>query len=120
MALLTRKQILDADEIKTEVVPVPEWGGDVLVSTMTAKMKDDYEASFTNIGDDGAITQVMENITAKLIAACVVDEKGEAVFASEDIESLGLKSSKAMNRVYLVAAKLNALDTQEIEETAKN
>ena len=35
MALLTRDEILAADDIKTEDVEVPEWGGDVRVSVMS-------------------------------------------------------------------------------------
>ena len=31
MALLTREDILNYNDIKTEIVPVPEWGGEVKV-----------------------------------------------------------------------------------------
>ena len=36
MALLTREDILNYNDIKTEIVPVPEWGGEVKVKGLTA------------------------------------------------------------------------------------
>ena len=33
--MLTRKQILECADIPTEIVKVPEWGGEVLVKGLT-------------------------------------------------------------------------------------
>ena len=35
MALLSKEQILKSDDLKSEIVAVPEWGGDVKVRVMT-------------------------------------------------------------------------------------
>jgi len=35
MAILSRDAILGSDDLKKEVVSVPEWGGEVVIATMT-------------------------------------------------------------------------------------
>ncbi len=47
MPTLNRDQALAAQkrELKRETVPVPEWGGDVIVRELSAKERDEYEAS---------------------------------------------------------------------------
>jgi len=42
---LTKEQILGASDIEIEKVDVSEWGGFVYVKGMTAKQRDDFEAS---------------------------------------------------------------------------
>jgi hypothetical protein len=41
---------------------------------------------------------------------CIVDEKGERVFADDDLKSLSKKSGLVINRLYNVASRLNALE----------
>ena len=45
MGVLTREQILKADDMTTERVPVPEWGGEVLVKSLTGRQRDEFEGS---------------------------------------------------------------------------
>ena len=42
---LNRAAILEAKDIPTETVPVPEWGGDVIVRGLTGDELDDYQGS---------------------------------------------------------------------------
>ena len=46
-ALLTKEQMLAADDIKSERVEVPEWGGDVMVRGLTGTQRDAWEASMS-------------------------------------------------------------------------
>ena len=120
MALLSREAILNAEDIKTEQVAVPEWGGDVLVGSMSGTARDRYEQSIISSDDKGNHKQNLENIRAKLLAVCIVDEDGKPLFTDKDIAELGKKSVAALDRVFVVAQKLNAVSDEDIAELAKN
>jgi hypothetical protein len=110
---LTRDQILGSQDIVTEDVPVPEWGGTVRISTMSGKARDEFEQSLS--GKDN-----MQNIRARLVAFCAVDDSGARIFKSSDVERLGEKSASALNRCVVVAQKLNLLTDTELEQTKGN
>ena len=115
MVLLNKEQILAADDSKTSVISVPEWGGDVKITTMSGFARDRFEASC--MGKSGANLQ---NIRARLVAACIVDESNNLLFDEKDIQKLGKKSSKALDRVFDAAQKLNGVGDSDIEDLAKN
>jgi len=116
--LLNKSQILEAKDIRTEQVAVPEWGGDVLVSGMTAGEKDKYENGLIVAGETSVVT--LTNATARLCSLCIRDEKGSAIFTERDITSLTNKSAKAMERVSKVAQRLSGMGKGDLEEIVKN
>lgn len=114
---LSRDEILGAQDLKTEAVPVPEWGGEILIRTMTGTERDLYEQSAVSGRDaEGR----MHNVRARLVAFTAVSESGEVLFSDEDIEALGKKSVAPLDRAFQVAARLNGLGAQDIAELAKN
>jgi len=115
MTMLTKQQILESVDTKTAVVDVPEWGGSVTIATMTGFARDRFEASV--MGKNGGVNT--SNLRAKLVAACVVDEKGKLMFTEEDIIKLGNKSSTALDKIFEAAQKLNRIGDKEIDELAK-
>ena len=116
MALLNKKQIMESKDIVTETVAVPEWGGDVLIRTLTGTQRDAFEASLMGKGKKAD----MVNIRARLVARSVVDEQGARVFCDGEIEALGMKSAKALDRIFDAAQKLNGIREEDIEELEKN
>lgn len=119
MAVLTRDAILGASDIKTRTVSVPEWGGDVLVGTMSGEARDAWEQSL--IRKVGAKSEPnLINIRARLVAATVVDEDGNRLFTEADVAALGRKSSAALERVCKVAQSLNGLGDSELEDLKGN
>lgn len=120
MGLLTRDQILNANDRKTETISVPEWGGDVIVSVMSGEQRDAYENMLVEVGPDGKAKNKLDNIRAKLVACCVVDEKGERLFSEKDVKALGSKSAAALQRVYVAAARINRVTEDGVEDAAKN
>jgi hypothetical protein len=113
--ILNRTTILAADDVKTQLVSVPEWGGSVYVSSMTGAMRDAWEQMLVK---DGASN--IENARAKLLVVSVVDEGGNRVFSDADIDALGQKSASALNRLALVAQKLSRIGERELEDAIKN
>jgi len=116
MGLLNRTQILAAQDLPRETVSCPEWGGDVIVKTMTAGEREAFEKSA--LGSDGKLTP--GQIRARMAAATVVDESGAAVFTTADVEALNNKASPPLVRIFDVAQRLNGMGTKETAELAKN
>lgn len=114
--MLTKEQILGMDDLKTEVVKVPEWGCELKVKTITGTDRDAWESSITNSA--GKVTT--ENIRAKLLVRCIVDDAGARLFTDADADALGGKSAAALDRLFTVARKLNGLTKEDVEELAKN
>lgn len=119
MPFLTRDQILGADDLSYRVVPVPAWGGDVRIRTLTGAERDQFEASIVQRNGRNIATN-MRNIRAKLVALCIVDENGERIFSDKDVEALGKKSAQALDLVFGEAQKLNGLRDEDVEELAEN
>jgi hypothetical protein len=114
MAILTRDAILKKDDLKKETVAVPEWGGEIIIASMTGAMRDAWEQSL--IADKSN----MDNIRAKLLLATAIDESGNSLFEKDDLVALGKKSSAALDRCIKVAQRLNRLTQTDLDDLAKN
>ena len=114
--MLTKEEILNADDKKTLIVNVPEWGGDVKISMMSGYARDRFEAGI--VGANGGTN--MQNIRAKLVAASIVDDKDELLFSDKDIIKLSKKSSVPLDRIFSAAQDLNKISESDVDELAKN
>lgn len=119
MAVLNRDQILKVNDLPSETVPVPEWGGEVIVRALTGTERDAFEASMIQLRGKEKVLK-MENIRARLAALSVVDEQGIRLFTDADVEQLGHKSATALNRVFEVAQRLSGLTPEAVEELTGN
>ena len=118
MALLTREQILNADDRSaTETVPVPEWGGAVIVGVIGGDERDRFDLFRDRQKKKGASD---EGVRALLVAMACRDEKGNALFQPADVVALGKKSSRALDRVFDAALRVNGLGEAANEATVKN
>jgi hypothetical protein len=113
--LLTREQILEVQDLKSERVFVEEWGGDVLLRGMTAKERDAYESKMFRIVND-EVEVDKDNMRAKLLAETIVDEEGKRIFEPADIEILGSKNSAVISRLFKVAQRLCGMDKDAVEK----
>lgn len=121
--ILSREAILKADDLKTETVSCPEWGGSVIVRALTAGERDKWEESLYSAVKRGSGYEVIahkENLRAKFIAASVVDETGKLLFTAGDIEALSRKSAAPMDRLFAAAQRLSGMTDADIEELEKN
>ena len=116
MAILNKKQILSAEDKRTEEINIPEWGGSVIISTISGTARDAFEQSLV----DGKGNYKPKNVRAKLLIASCVNEKGAPLFTKEDIVALGNKSGAALDRLFAAVQKLNAVTDEDVEELAKN
>lgn len=115
MTILNRDQILQAKDLVTETVEVPEWGGSVLVKSLTGAERDQFEAAI--VEQKGRDTKVnMRNARARLVALSVVDEEGKKLFSPNDVSLLGAKSAAALQRVFNVAMRLSGISEEDVRE----
>ncbi|WP_087686809.1 hypothetical protein [Pandoraea sp. PE-S2R-1] len=114
MNILSKDQILAANDRKTVDVPVPEWGGVIRLAVMTGAERDSFHASRegrgTGIGD----------FEAALLAATIVGADGNQVFSIDDIESLRGKNKDVLDHLAGEAATLNGIGQKAQENAEKN
>ncbi len=120
--MLTRDAILKANDIQQEVVEVPEWGGSVIVQGMTGQERDLFEKSIVQDDKDGENKRTVnyEYFRAKLLVYTVRNEDGTRMFDEADVEALGAKSGRAIQRIADVALKLSGLTEEDAKKMSKN
>lgn len=119
MGTLSKQQILNVQDLKTETVKVPEWDGDVKIRAMTAKERDAFEAGLVK-GEGKARKITFENLRAKMVALTAVDDAGNRLFTEAEAEQLGGKAAAPMQRLFDVAQRLNGMTQADVEELTKN
>ena len=117
---LSRDAILAVDDLLTEEVAVPEWGGKVLVRGLSGKERDDYEATIMRMrGTNVQLT--LANARAKLVSRSVIDlQTKQRLFSDDDVKLLASKSAAALQRVFEVAQRLSGLTAEDVGELVKN
>ena len=119
MTLLSKTAILTANDLQTEDIEVPEWGGAVRVRRFTGRERDAFESSM--VRGDGRDRKVdLTNMRARLVGLTVIDETDQRLFTDEEVDLLGAKSGAALDRVFAIAQKLNGLSGADVEELSKN
>jgi hypothetical protein len=113
--LLSKEDILGADDIVVEKVEVSEWGGHIFVKGMTGTQRDAFEASI-NQQRGKSRSMNMQNIRARLAAQTICDDAGVRVFNNKEVKALGEKSAAALDRVFSVAMRLSGITDEDVEE----
>ena len=112
-----RDQILAANDIPSEKVPVPEWGVTVEVRGMTG-------AERTRIMDKAVDQQGGVNLQFVypeiVIATSFDDITGEQIFNPSDRDTLLTKSAVALDRLAQVGMKLSGFTQESSDEAGKD
>jgi len=108
--MLTREQILAADDLRFVDVDVPEWGGSVRIRTMTARERQKYQAMIAD-----AKGKMPGNFMEQYVSVCAVDDHNKALFTSDDLVALGNKNAVALNRVFEACIELNAASKDSVD-----
>ena len=113
--MLDKKSIISAVDLPSETVSVPEWGGDVKVTALSAKAMEAFQASIRD--PDGNLTS---NIREKFLVVVMIDDKGNRLFEDEDYLLLAEKNPAVMDKVFAVAQRLNGIGEEAKAKIAKN
>jgi hypothetical protein len=109
--MLTRDEILKADDLRRIDVEVPEWGGTIRLRVVTSKERHRFQTEIAK-AKDGVPPDFME----KFLVACAVDDAGKPLFSDEDIAALRGKSAVVLTKLFNKAAELNGMTDAAIEE----
>ncbi len=104
---LDRDAILEVNDVRKEVVNVPEWGGQINVRGLTSRQRDSFERNHL----DGKL----KDYRATVASQAICDDEGKQIFQSSDILKLGEKSSSALSLVFDVAMKLSGITEKDVD-----
>jgi len=120
MGFLTKAAILEASDLPFEDVEVPEWGGTIRVRTMPGYERDTFEQAIADRTPSKKSPVRVAGMKARLVALTACNETGELLFSLAEADALNAKSSKALDRLFQVAARLNGMTEEDVEDLAKN
>jgi hypothetical protein len=114
--MLTADQILSTQDLKRKVVPVPKWGGDILLQELGGAAREElfiWLRSQDQTKDPGLVRGFRERV----IVMSAINEDGEPLFALKDAYALGRKSNDVLTELSLAAQRLSGLLPEAVEET---
>ena len=109
--LLGRDQILQAQDLRSEEVSVPEWGGVIKIRELAAGERERIAGLVT--AHDGRSREIMVALTA-------IDGDGNQLFSLGDVEELAKKGEAAIQRVAEVASRLSGIGKAAEARAEKN
>lgn len=118
-AILTKEQILAASDLETEEVEVPQWGGSVLVRSLTARERGQLISSIVDQRAGGRTLKLTE-VQVRTCAMAIVDAQGNRMFEEADIAKLSRKSAGALQVIFEVAQRLSGLSDDQVEELVED
>lgn len=122
--MLNRDQILSAKDRAQEVVSVPEWGGDVMLTALSVRDRTAVLSEWARLGavqkDGGDPASAMLEIKLRLVALSVTDAEGVPLFTTADMTELATKSNQAIGVISDAAITLNKFFVSATEDAAKN
>lgn len=112
---LTAADLLAAPISAPTPVDLPELGGRVFVREMTAAERDQFDEG---IRDDSG--KLRDGYRAQLVAATVCDADGKLLFRPEQAAELAGRGASLVVKLARVAARVNALTAEAVEEAKKD
>lgn len=113
---LSKDDILKADDLPTEDINVPEWGGTVRVRGLTATERDRFEFRLAAAKDKPDEVDVR----AQIVGRCLVDEDGSRLFTDKELPKLGVKNAAAMDRLFDVVRRLSGMGDDAVKKAAED
>ncbi len=119
MPLLTKEQILSANDLDYEEVEVKEWGGSVRIRCMTGTERDAFESAIYKIKGD-KVEANRENFRSELLSRVLCNKDNKLLFNPREVKALGGKSGRVIDRLFDIAQTINGIGKSDVEELTKN
>ena len=113
MAYLTIEDIQKADDIKTQDVELPEWGGSVKVCGMSGRMRGNLENKI-------AANAPHSDVKMMVVLDCTLNADGSKMFGSKDRGWLQEKAAGPIEKIFEAACKLSGIGEGAVEEAEGN
>ena len=111
------EQILNADDIETELVEVPAWGVTVEVRSMDGRSRTRLLKSAA--ANDGVID--MERMYPEMVILCSFDpESGERIFTEDDVDALLSKSAGPLELLATAAMRVSGMTGNAVDAAGKD
>lgn len=108
-----RDQILNAEDVESEIVAVDGWGGArVEVRSMSTAMREKL-SQFAGEGDTESWT------AAVVIATCYDPETGEQLFTKDDVAAINSKNGKNVQALADAGLRLSGMTEEAKKEAGK-
>jgi len=114
--MLNREAILANKTLESELVSVPEWGGEVRVRAMTGAERDRLEIACAQRRKAGKSTR----FRASLAVQTVCDDDLRPIFVADDAEIIDKMPAAGLGRVADVAMRLSGISEEDAEDLEKN
>lgn len=119
-----KDRIKAADDLPKQEVKIAEWGDEsgplvLYIRTMGSRERDEYEASLVEGRGKNQRTST-KNARAKMLVSTAVDEAGKPIFDQSDIEWLGEKSAKVVDRLVDIAMAMSGFTDKDIDHLVGN
>lgn len=121
MKQLSAADIVAADDLVVREVKVPEWGGTVLVRSLTGEDRASYLASIVTTGPDGKLVPQVGRADLQLAYLSLINPDGSRMFTDRaGFEALAGKSNRALKRITDVAEEISGLGKDAVEAAEGN
>lgn len=119
---LSRSQIIAADDLPFDDVPVPEWGGDVRLRMLDGEQRETVEVRLhkCKAGNATEAMQSWKGLKLLMLSYAIVDDDMTPQFSQKDVAELAKKNGAVIDRLYEHIIKQNAFSKEEAEELAGN
>jgi len=122
--VLNREQILSAKDRAQETIPIPEWGGDVIITALSVRDRSAVLGEWARLGnvqkEGGDTVGAMLDIKLRLVALSITDADGVPLFSADDITELATKSDGPIGVISDASIRLNRFFVSATEDAAKN
>jgi len=118
MPAITRDAALESKDLPRERVDVPEWGEGayLFVRGMTGTEKDAWECYCLKQREAFHSENGFPGIRASVVVRCAVDDDGNRIFTDADLDIVGAKNGKALDRIWTIAVKRSGITPDDIEQ----
>ena len=106
MSMGLSKEAILLKSFRKEKLSVPEWGGDVYIRHVSGKQREAVQSQAKKVKDGGPEMA----FASELLAMCLCDESGAALFAPDEIPTL---EGAMIERLALHCVKVNGLGKQD-------
>lgn len=93
---------------------IPEWGSQVRIRPMTARMRDRFELAYEQAKAAGTVRATVA------VACCYDPETGRRIFGDADVDTLADSNAAALARVFNAASRLSGLTKEDVEALEGN
>ena len=112
-----RDQILNADDIDSELVEIPAWGVTVEVRSMDGRARTRLLKMTTS--GDGEVD--MEKVFPEMVILCSHDpETGERIFTEDDRDAILAKAAGPVELLALAAMRVSGMSGTAIDEAGND